>query len=825
MSRYSLAIFTVGVVCLFAAANVATAEPQAQVGSPGDTVLSADQIADFSAEYCLACHNDALVTGGMSLQSFDLTHPENDPELAEKIIRKLKVGFMPPVGETRPDVDTMRAFVRTMEGKLDSVASANPNPGSRPFQRLTRDEYANSIRDLFGIEVDVAQYLPADMLSEGMDNIADQQAFSASLMEGYMRAAGEITRAALGDPRADATSVLFKANRMAAQLDHVPGTPFGTRGGLAVTHNFPADGEYRIRVLTFATAVGNFFSNVEGEGIEVSIDGERVAMLEMDPEMSETDETGLNLYTPPLFIKAGPHNVAVSFVRKFTRLVQDDIKEIRQTLIDTDAPNTFDLTIYAHLREFEITGPHTVSGVSDSAPRRAVFTCRPLSRDEEAPCAREIVRSLARKAYRRPVTDEDMEGLMLFYDSGRRDDGGDFESGVRAAIQAMLTSPYFVFKFEVPPEGAVTGESYYIGDLPLASRISYFLWGTPPDEKLVSLAAEGRLGDPSVVRNEVDRMLADPRSIWLSEKFASLWLHLPDLMNINPDPFYFPQYDHVLAKSMEREVELFFDSIVREDRNALELLDADYTFLDERLALHYEIPNVRGTRFRRVTLEDDYRRGLLGKGAILAMTSNADRTSPVLRGKWIMQVLLATDPPAPPPVVPAFDETEAVDAGKILTVRERMEMHRANPVCAACHKSIDPLGLALENFDVTGKWRVWDKTFAINDEGTRIHTGGIPIDAATELHDGTPLDGPASLRNAILTYGDAFVQGLTEKLMSFAIGRRIEHFDIPSIRAITRAAAENDNRFSWLVKGIVESGAFRMNAMEEPVTEAAERQR
>ena len=823
MYRYSFAIITAGVVCLFAAANVATAEPKAQAGSSGAAVLSADQIADFAAEYCLACHNDALVTGGMSLQSFDLTHPENDPELAEKIIRKLKVGFMPPVGETRPDADTMQAFVRTMERQLDSIAGANPNPGSRPFQRLTRDEYANSIRDLFGIDVDVAQYLPADMLSEGMDNIADQQAFSASLMEGYMRAAGEITRAALGDPRADATSVLFKANRMAAQLDHVPGTPFGTRGGLAVTHNFPADGEYRIRVLTFATAVGNFFSNVEGEGIEVSIDGERVALLEMDPEMSETDETGLNLYTPPLFVKAGPHNVAVSFVRKFTRLVQDNIKEIRQTLIDTDAPNTFDLTIYAHLREFEITGPHTVSGVSDSAPRRAVFTCRPLTGDEEARCASEIVRNLARKAYRRPVTDEDMEGLMLFYDSGRRDDG-DFESGVRAAIQAMLTSPYFVFKFEVPPEGAATGESYYIGDLPLASRISYFLWGTPPDERLVSLAAEGRLGDPSVVRDEVDRMLADRRSIWLSEKFASLWLHLPDLMNINPDPFYFPQYDHVLAKSMEREVELFFDSIVREDRNALELLDADYTFLDERLALHYEIPNVRGNRFRRVTLEDDYRRGLLGKGAILAMTSNADRTSPVLRGKWVMQVLLATDPPAPPPVVPAFDETEAVDAGKILTVRERMEMHRANPVCAACHKSIDPLGLALENFDVTGKWRVWDKTFAINDEGTRIHTGGIPIDAATELHDGTPLDGPASLRNAILTYGDAFVQGLTEKLMSFAIGRRIEHFDVPSIRAIARAAAENDNRFSWLVKGIVESPAFRMNAMEEPVTEAAERQ-
>ena len=810
------------VVCLLALGGLNLAVEQAPGGREQTAPMSLEEQGEFIAEYCSHCHNPVDLFGGMTLTDLDLAHPEQNAELAEKVVGKLKTGLMPPAGEYRPDKDPLDAFARALEIRLDEAAAQGPNPGSRGFQRLTRDEYANSIKHLLGVEVDVAKYLPADMLSEGMDNIADSQPLSASLMEGYMRAAGEITNQALGDPNATPTSVMFKATRLASQLEHVPGTPFGTRGGMSVMHNFPADGEYDVRVLLFATATGRFFANVEDEEVEVSLDGERISLLEVDPEMSEADETGLNLTTGRLFVKAGPHRVAVAFVNKHSPIVEDDIREIAQTMVDSDAPNTNDLTIYAHLREFEISGPFNVSGVSDSAPRRAVFNCRPLGRAEETPCAREIIRGLARKAYRRPVTDEDMEGLMLFYAQGR-EKGGDFESGIRSALHAMLTSPYFVFKFEVPPTDVAAGQSYYVGDLALASRLSYFVWGTPPDDELVDLADQGRLQDPAVLEAQVRSMLADPRSIWLSEKFANLWLHLPDLMNIEPDPFYFPFYDHTLALALEREAELFFDSVVREDRNVLDLITADDTFVNERLADHYGIPNVRGGQFRRVTVADDYRRGLLGKGAILTMTSNADRTSPVLRGKWVLQVLLGTDPPPPPPVVPSLEETEAVDSGKVLTVRERMQSHRSNPACSSCHRMIDPLGLALENFDVTGRWRTWDKTFALDDEGLRIHSAGIPIDSTTELYDGTPLDGPATLRQGILRYSDTFIQGLTQKLMSFAIGRRIEFFDMPAIRAITREAARNDHRFSSLVLGIVNSPPFQMNTEAEPATEARER--
>jgi len=806
-------------VCLLVAGTINLSAPYPPQSGPSNVPASLDSQRDFVSNNCAVCHDDISAFGGMSLTSLDLAHPEANPELAEKVIAKLKAGLMPPAGEARPSREASAAFYQTLEIQLGEAAALAPNSGSRSFQRLTRDEYARSIRDLLGVDVDVARYLPADMLSEGMDNIADSQPLSASLMEGYMRAAAEITNQALGDPEASPTSVMFKLNRMAAQLAHVPGTPFGTRGGTSEMFNFPADGEYDIRVLLYATATGRFFSNVDDEEVEVSIDGERVALLEVDPDMSEADEVGLNLTTGRLFVKAGPHRVAVAFIDNHSPIVEDDIVEIKQTLVDTDAPNTNDLTIYGHLREFEISGPFNVSGVSDSAPRRRVFTCRPLSPDEEMPCATEIIGQLARKAYRRPVNDEDMEGLMLFY-SQVRDEGGDFEAGIRTALHAMLTNPYFVFKFEIPPAGVGPGESYYVGDLAVASRLSYFVWGTPPDEQLIDLAAEGRLEDPAVLEAEVRRMLADPRSIWLSEKFANLWLHLPDLGNIQPDPFYFPLFDLTLASAMERETELFFDSIVREDRNVLDLITADHTFVNERLADHYGIPNVRGEHFRRVNVTDDYRRGLLGKGGILTMTSNADRTSPVLRGKWVLQVLFGTAPPAPPPVVPSLEETEAVATGKVLTVRERMEMHRSNPVCASCHKLIDPLGLALENFDVTGRWRTWDKTFALDSGGFRIHSEGIPIDSTTVLHDGTPMDGPESLRNAILSYSEIFLDGMARKLLSFAIGRRVEYFDMPAIRAITNEAAQNDNRFSTLVLGIVKSPAFQMNRAEGVVTEA-----
>lgn len=822
MMRHRFVILASGLVALLVIQGMHLVQAQEMSEGVQAEAMSLEAQSEFIAKYCSYCHNPTDLSGGMTLTDLDLGHPEQNAELVEKIIKKSMAGLMPPVGEYRPEREALVSFARSLEVRLDGAAAQSVNPGTRGFQRLTRDEYANSIKYILGLEVDVAKYLPADMLSAGMDNIADSQQLSASLMEGYMRAAGEITNQALGDPDATPTSVMFQATRLASQLEHVPGTPFGTRGGMSVMHNFPADGEYNIRVLLFATATGRFFSNVEDEEVEVSIDGERIALLEVDSEMSEADETGLNLTTGRVFVKAGPHRVAVAFVNKHSPIVEDDIREIHQTMVDSDAPNTNDLTIYAHIREFEVSGPFNVSGVSDSAPRRAVFTCRPLSPAEETPCAREIIQQLARKTYRRPVTYEDMEGLMLFYGQGR-EKGGDFESGIRSALHAMLTSPYFVFKLEVPPTDLAVGQSYYIGDLALASRLSYFVWGTPPDEELVALARQGRLQNPVVLEGQVRRMLVDPLSIWLSEKFANLWLHLPDLMNVEPDPFYFPFYDHTLALAMKQETELFFDSIVREDRNVLDLITGDHTFVNERLAEHYSIPNVRGGQFRRVSVTDDYRRGLLGKGAILTMTSNADRTSPVLRGKWVLQVLLGTDPPPPPPVVPSLEETQAVNSGKVLTVRERMQLHRENPACNSCHRMIDPLGLALENFDVTGRWRIWDKTFALDSEGLRIHTAGIPIDSTTELYDGMPLDGPAALRQGILKYSDTFIQGLTEKLMSFAIGRRIEYFDGPTIRAITRSAARDDNRFSSLILGIVHSVPFQMNTEVDSVIEARER--
>ncbi len=818
MTYHRLVIVGGTLVCMvLTSAGISRAGEQAPTAP---TLLSLDQQRTLVADYCTGCHNDNDRFGEMTLTSLDLEHPEQNALLAEKVIRKLKTGLMPPAGEIRPGTADIEAFAAALAATVDTAASARPNPGTRPFQRLTRDEYANSIRALLGIDVDVAKFLPADSLSEGLDNIADSQTFSASLMEGYMRAAGQIMREALGDPKADPSSVVFQVNRTGSQLRRVPGAPFGTRGGLSLMHNFPADGEYSFRSMLHGTPTGRLFGNTTDEEIEVSIDGERVALVPVPPDLSESGSvSGLNLATGPVFVKAGPHRVTAAFLQKQTLIVADDMAEIQHTLIDTDSGDGRELTVYPHIREFEINGPRNVSGVSDSAPRRSVFTCRPLGPEEEIPCATEIINRLARQAYRRPVSNEDMEGLMLFYDQGRNRNG-DFESGIREAMQAMLTSPDFVFKFEPFPEGTKPGEDYYIGDLALASRMSYFLWGKPPDDALLDLAAREQLGNPEVLESEVRRMLADPSSLWLSAKFANLWLHLPDLDNFHPEPYYYPQYDHTLALALVRETELFFDSIVREDRNVLDLITADHTFVNERLATHYGIPNVRGDRFRKVTLSEDFRRGLLGKAAILALTSNAERTSPVLRGKWVLGVLLGTPPPPPPPVVPSLDETEAITSGKVLPVRERMEMHRANPVCNSCHRMIDPLGLALENFDVTGEWRVLDKTYAISSAGVRIHTGGIPIDATTELYDGTPLDGPASLRSAILKYSDAFINTLTENLMAFAIGRRIEHFDMPSIRSITDEAATHDHRFSSLVLGIVKSPAFRMSRAEEPVTEA-----
>src|SRR5215831_12118057 len=771
-------------------------------------------------EYCSGCHNEKLKSGGMTLTDLDLAHVDQNPALAEKVIRKVKTGLMPPsTAMKRPDPESRKVFVAALETQMDKLAALHPNAGSRPFQRLTRTEYARSIHDLLGIDEDVESLLPPDSLSDGLDNIADSQAFSPALMEGYIRAAAKISRDALGDPKADATSVVYKLPRTASQLRHVDGAPFGTRGGISLVYNFPADGDYTFRSLLHGTPTGQLFGWVPNEQLEVSVDGERVALLNVDPRMSESSPTGLNLNTGQFPVKAGAHRVTAAFLEKHSELIDDDIAPIEHTLADTEIGDYGETVQYPHLREFEIGGPFNVSGVSDTPSRRKVFVCRPLNPGEELPCATKIISEIARKAYRRPVSPEDLEGLMTFYDRGRKN--GDFESGIRMGLQAILASPIFVFRIEPVPANVRAGQNYRVGDLELASRLSYFLWSTLPDDELINLASQGRLKDPAVLEKQVRRMLNDPRSESLAMKFAGQWLHLPDLENLHPDAFYYPFYDHTLALGLKRETELFFDSIVREDRNILELLTANHTFVNERVAKHYGIPNVRGNQFRRVEVTDDYRKGLLGKGAVLALTSVADRTSPVLRGKWVMGVLLGVPPPPPPPAVPKLDETNPVSQGRSLTVRERMEMHRASPACNSCHQMIDPIGLALENFDVTGVWRTLDKTAAVNSDGIRVASPGTLIDTTTKMFDGTPLNGPASLRQGILNHSDAFIQNLTQKLLEYAIGRRVEYFDMPLLRSITRDAAKKDNRFSALVLGIAKSAAFQMSKAEPATDDAA----
>jgi len=794
--------------------KAAAATPSAApVKTPVSALMPLESQVGLIKEYCSSCHNEKIKSGGMTLTDLDLAHVDQNPALAEKVIRKVKTGLMPPSTATkRPDMETRKFFVTTLEAEMDKLAVLRPNPGSRPFQRLTRTEYARSIHDLLGIDEDVESLLPPDSLSDGLDNIADSQAFSPALLEGYIRAAAKISRDALGDPKADPTSAVYKLPRTASQVRHVDGAPFGTRGGISLVYNFPADGDYTFRSLLHGTPTGQLFGWIPNEQLEVSIDGDRVALLDINLRMTESTPTGLNLTTGRFPVKAGPHRVSAAFLEKHSELIDDDIAPIDHTLADTDVGDYGELVEYPHLREFEIGGPYNVSGVSDTPSRRKVFICRPLGPAEEMPCATKIVSEIARKAYRRPASPEDLEGLMTFYERGRKN--ADFESGIRMALQAILASPIFVFRIEAAPANVKPGQNYRVGDLELASRLSYFLWGTLPDDELTNLAAQGKLKDPLVLEKQVRRMLNDSRSESLATKFSGEWLHLPDLETLRPDSFYYPFYDQTLAAGMKRETELFFDSMVREDRNILDLLTANYTFVNERVARHYGIPNVRGEQFRRVEVTDDFRRGLLGKGAILALTSVADRTSPVLRGKWVMGVLLGVPPPPPPPAVPKLDETNPVSEGRSLTVRERMEIHRANPACNSCHQMIDPIGLALENFDVTGVWRTVDKTAAVNSEGIRVSSPGLPIDTVTKMYDGTPLNGPATLRAGILNHSDAFIENLSSKLLEYAIGRRVEYYDMPLVRSIARDAAKNNNRFSSYILGIAKSPAFQMSRVE-----------
>ncbi|HLK69722.1 MAG TPA: DUF1592 domain-containing protein [Bryobacteraceae bacterium] len=756
-------------------------------------------------QYCAGCHNDKAQSGNMSLTKLDLAHPGQNPELAEKVIRKVGAGMMPPAGLPRPAAPAAKAFVTSLENAVDQAAALHPNPGRPALHRLNRTEYANSIRDLLAVNIDVTALLPTDDMSHGFDNMADVLTISPALMEGYIRAAGRISREAVGDTTALPLTSTYTIPRVASQMRHVDGTPFGTRGGIAVVHDFPADGEYSFRLGFYYVPEGPLFGQNMGKGqqIEVAVDGERIALLDINPSMKLSND---GIKVPPVHISAGPHRISASFPMKFDGPVEDEFRPVEQSLVDVSTGNIPGMTSLPHLHEFQVTGPHKVSGLSDTPSRRKIFVCRPTAGTDELPCAKKIVAAIARQAYRRPVTDSDLEGLLNFYQSGRN--SGDFESGVRTAIQAVISSPEFVFRFERTPAGVAPGHNYRISDLELASRLSYFLWSSAPDDQLLTVASQGRLKDPLVLEKQVRRMLADPKSESLATIFAGEWLHLQNLKDVNPDLYLFPNFDRTLAQSMRRETELLFDSIMREDRNVLDLLTANYTFVDERLAKHYGIPNVLGNRFRRVPLTDPNRFGVLGQGSILTLTSTANRTSPVARGKYVMEVLLGTPPPNAPPNVPALKENSDARTGKVLSrplsVRERMEEHRSDPACASCHKMMDPIGFALENFDAVGLWRTND--------------GPLKIDSTGKMFDGARLDGPASLRQAILNHSDSYLSAFAENLLAYGMGRVLETYDMPVVRSIRREAARNDNRFSSFVLGIVKSAPFQMRRAEETET-------
>jgi len=781
-------------------------DPQPATSRGVDIDVAPDALSDLIQEYCTGCHNPARLSGNLSLVDFDLEDAPEMAETAEKMIRKLRAGMMPPPGRDRPAGDSLIVLVQDLERRIDAAAAVNPNPGSRTFQRLTRAEYATAVEDLLGLEIDVGAFLPLDTKSANFDNIADVQMPSATVMEGYMRAAGHISRIALGDPEAEAQSTRYRLPRTASQKEYVAGAPFGTRGGVSVIHNFPADGKYVFHIQPYPAVEGEVFGRTFGTSqIEVSIGGARVALMTVDRWMRESEPTGLNMRTDSIYVTAGPKRVTAAFLRQFEGEVDDLIRPIDHTLADGQIGIGYGITTIQHLQRLTVLGPYEVTGVSDTPTRRTIFTCRPTAPDETRPCAESIVARLGARAYRRPLDETDLRGLMSFYD-GSVVEGG-FEGGVRMALQAILASPHFLFRMEERPAGANPGEIHRISDSDLASRLSFFLWGSPPDQELIDLAERGELSSPGELERQARRMLANPRAHEaLAERFGGQWLRLQDLDDLQPDALSFPYFDDTLAESMRRETELLFSHIIREDRSVLELMTADYTFVNERLARHYDFPGITGTDFQRVVYPDDRRQGILGHGSILAMTSYAGRTSPVIRGKWVLVVLLGTPPPPPPAGVPPFEDTDEAEAGRALTVRERMEKHRANPACMACHVVIDPIGLALENFDVTGAWR-------IRDEGNLI-------DPVGELYDGTPLRGPADLRAALLSRPEVFYRIFATNLMAYGLGRRVEYYDMPTVRTITREAAGNDYHFSSFLLGVVNSPAFQMVQVQEEATTA-----
>ena len=774
-------------------------------------------------QYCITCHNQKLKTGGLELDKLSLQHVGTDAETWEKVVRKVRAGMMPPAGAKRPDRATLDAFAGSVEGALDKAAAEHPNPGRAPLHRMNRAEYANAIRDLLAVDVDAPTLLPADDSSNGFDNIADVLGVSPALMERYVSAAAKVSRLAVGDKDTAPLDVTYTIKGDLSQNETLAGLPAGTRGGAAIRHNFPLDGEYLIKVSLTKLSFGQVFGqSAEGQELEVTLNGERVKIYQLadvpwffmrakpgpaapPPPLSDPNEERVKM-SPDirlefrLKVKAGPQTIAAAFLQKSYEANEDLVHRPMSSMKDVNIGMQYGYATVPHVARVDITGPYNATGPGDTPSRRRIFVCQPASQSDEITCARQIISNLVRRAYRRAPTDADTESLLSFYQQ-ERNKTGSFDNGIEMALRRILADPEFVFRFEPSPANVPPSGIYRINDTELASRLSFFLWSSIPDDELLNLAIQNKLHEPAVLERETRRMLADPRARALVTNFAGQWLYLRELKNSNPDPREFPDFDDNLRQAFQRETEMLFESILREDRSVLDLLNANYTFVNERLAKAYGIPGVYGPDFRRVPVPMDARRGLLGQGSMLLVTSNANRTSPVQRGKWVLENLLGSPPPLPPPNVPPLKENTGGAA--VTSVRERMEEHRANPVCAGCHKIMDPIGLSLENFDGVGAWRTVDS--------------GFKIDASGQLVDGTPINGPASLREALSNRPEAFIGNMTNKLLMYGVGRETKYYDMPVVRAVMHEAAPDHYRFSELVLGIVKSAPFQMKMKEAEV--------
>ncbi len=757
-------------------------------------------------QYCVTCHNERARTAALLLDEADVENVGEGPELWEKVVKKLRAGAMPPAGMPRPDQAIYDSFATYLETALDRAAAAHPNPGRPVMHRLNRVEYTHAVRDLLAVDIDGNTLLPADDSRYGFDNIGEVLTVSPLLMERYMAAAGKISRLAIGNPDVLPVFETYNVPKYYAQDDRMnEDLPFGSRGGIAVRHHFPLDGEYLIKVRLAKNSRDYIRGLGEPHHLDVRLDGVRVKRFTIggesygrsagifssaamgDPKQEVYERTADEILEVRFTASAGPRLVGVAFVKETSvpegpllpRMTQYDLLQYKG-----GAPGVASISI---------GGPYNDKGVGETPSRRKIFVCRPNTLQEEEPCARKILSTLARRAYRRPPTDTDIQTLLGFYKTGVTKGG--FEEGIRRALARILVGPEFLFRMEFDPENVAPDSPYPISDLELASRLSFFLWSSIPDDQLLDLAERGQLKDPVILEQEVRRLLDDRRSKALVSNFGGQWLQLRQLRSVSPDPETFPYFDDNLREAFGQETELFLESLLREDRSVLDLLNADHTFVNERLARHYGIPNIYGSHFRRVKLEQVERRGLLGKGSILTVTSYANRTSPVLRGKWVLDHILGT-PPAPPPAnIP--DLVERDKDGKALSMREAMEQHRANPVCATCHSQMDPLGFALENFDGTGAWRTTD--------------ADAPIDPSGVLPDGTSFQGPVGLQKVLLESKSAeFITTVTEKLLTYALGRGVESYDAPAVRSIIREAAPNDYRWSSLILGIVKSTPFQM---------------